>query len=353
MAYLRAFVIKRFARYELSSNFYYLVKSLSYNDKQLLDSNAVIMNKSSLLILLATFLLFTSNLIAKEALPKVSSGKIVRVSEFASEFVPKRNIDIWLPANYSEKHQYDTVYMHDGQMLFDANTTWNKQEWQVDEVAEKLISSGKVKPFIVVGIWNSGETRYPEYFPQKVFENLSNKDKETVRQKLKTFNKLDINLSNYYFSDAYAKFIVHEPIPYIEKTYPVVASAKNRYLLGSSMGGLISWYTMMEYPEEFAGAACLSTHWPGMYTADNPYPTAFKNYIKRNLSKLSSHKLYFDTGDQTLDALYPPLQKNIDLVMQDYPRELWRSEFFPGAKHDEVSWAKRLHIPLEFMLAKP
>jgi hypothetical protein len=60
--------------------------------------------------------------------------------------------------------------MHDGQMLFDSTTTWNKQDWQADEVATKLMNAHKTKDFIIVGIWNGGATRHPDYFPQ----NLTN-----------------------------------------------------------------------------------------------------------------------------------------------------------------------------------
>ncbi|CAM5180683.1 alpha/beta hydrolase-fold protein [Alishewanella longhuensis] len=34
------------------------------------------------------------------------------------------------------------------------------------------------------------------------------------------------------------------------------------FIMGSSMGGLISWYAQTQYPQVFGGAAALSTHWP-------------------------------------------------------------------------------------------
>ena len=75
--------------------------------------------------------------------PKVSSGKIEHFENFKSNFVDARNIDVWLPDGYSDKEKYAVLYMHDGQMLFDADITWNKQAWEVDEVAEKLITENK------------------------------------------------------------------------------------------------------------------------------------------------------------------------------------------------------------------
>ena len=60
--------------------------------------------------------------------------------------------------------------MHDGQMLFDAATTWNKQAWDVDDVVADLTKNKKINDLIVVGIWNGGESRHADYFPQKPFE---------------------------------------------------------------------------------------------------------------------------------------------------------------------------------------
>ena len=103
-------------------------------------------------------------------LPKVKDGKIVRYLNFKSEFIPERNIDVWLPENFSKTNKYAVIYMHDGQMLFDSTITWNKQEWQVDECLSNLNQNKKIKECIVVGIWNNPEKRFQEYFPQNVME---------------------------------------------------------------------------------------------------------------------------------------------------------------------------------------
>jgi enterochelin esterase-like enzyme len=119
------------------------------------------------------------------------------------------------------------------------------------------------------------------------------------------------------------------------------------------MGGLISIYAICEYPNVFGGAACISTHWPGIFTSDNnPFPAAFTNYLQKHLPKPNTHKLYFDYGDQTLDAMYPPLQKNVDEVLKakGFSAKNWITKYFPGADHSEKSWNKRLDIPLVFLL---
>ena len=94
-------------------------------------------------------------------------GQLFRVEDFPSEFITPRNVDVWLPENYSSSKKYAVLYMHDGQMLFDSTTTWNQQEWKVDEWATRLMNEGKTKDFIVVAPWNINSERYSDFFPQK------------------------------------------------------------------------------------------------------------------------------------------------------------------------------------------
>ena len=69
---------------------------------------------------------------------RLSDGIIYRLEIASSIYITPRPVDIWLPKGYSKESTYSVLYMHDGQMLFDANTTWNKQEWKVDEWASNL-----------------------------------------------------------------------------------------------------------------------------------------------------------------------------------------------------------------------
>ena len=73
--------------------------------------------------------------------------------------------------------------MHDGQMLFDAKTTWNKQEWGVDEKIDSLVQKKAMKEVIVVAIWNIPTQRHLNYFPQKALDFLSDSDKKTGTSK--------------------------------------------------------------------------------------------------------------------------------------------------------------------------
>lgn len=303
---------------------------------------------------IATLTLSLSLLVnAQKQLPKVVSGQIERIENFQSNFITSRNIDIWLPEGYDESKKYPVLYMHDGQMLFDADSSWNKQAWNVDDIASTLFKTNKIKEFIVVGIWNGGTTRHSDYFPQKPFESLSVIEKDTVTAQLK-HSHVPIKKTFSPRSDNYFKFMVEELKPYIDKTYSVYSDRENTLVMGSSMGGLISMYAICEYPQVFGGAACLSTHWPGTFTLDNnPVPDAFIHYLKNNLPDPQQHRIYFDCGDQTLDALYPIIQKSVDKLMieKKYNKNSWLSKYFPGENHSENAWSKRLNIPLRFLFA--
>lgn len=290
---------------------------------------------------------------AQNALPKVVSGTIVRIENFQSKYVTPRNIDIWLPKGYSDTVKYAVLYMNDGQMLFDSEQTWNKQAWNIDDVADSLFSNNQINPFIVVGIWNGGPMRHLDYFPQKPFESLSQTEKDTVSAQLQRAGRIEKKFKPQ--SDCYLKFIVKELKPYIDKKYAVYTNKENTFIAGSSMGGLIAMYAVCEYPKVFGGAACLSTHWVGTFTLENnPIPLSFLKYLSKKTPSPKNHKIYFDCGDKTLDALYPAIQKNVDSIMKakGYTDESWMTKFFPGADHTENSWNTRLNIPLVFLFKK-
>lgn len=302
---------------------------------------------------LASFLIFLISLNMQAQMPKVSTGTIKRFENFTSKYVSTRNVDVWLPDGYTDKKKYAVLYMHDGQMLFDSTTTWNKQSWDVDDIASKLKTENLIRDVIVVGIWNSGIKRHPDYFPQKPYESLTQTEKDTVIAQLQRAGRTKEIFKPV--SDNYLKFLVTELKPYIDKNYSTLTNRKNTFIAGSSMGGLISMYAICEYPEVFGGAACLSTHWPGVWSLENnPVPEAFLNYLKTHLPKPKKHKIYFDCGDQTLDALYPEIQKKADAIMKTkgFTEKNWMTKYFPGENHSEKAWNKRLDIPLLFLLKK-
>ncbi|MFB3390040.1 alpha/beta hydrolase [Flavobacterium sp. LAR06] len=284
---------------------------------------------------------------------KVAFGKIQHIENFRPQLIDQRNIDIWLPDGYSNKEKYAVLYMNDGQALYDAQSTWNKQAWGVDQTAGKLIAESKTQKFIVVGIWNNGIKRHSEYFPQKPYKSLTRVQQDTISRQLRTTGSVNEIFKPY--SDLYLDFLVKELKPFIDKNFSSKSDQKNTFIAGSSMGGLISLYAICEYPKVFGGAACLSTHWPGTFTTkNNPIPDAIVRYLKANLPNQRNHKIYFDYGDQTLDATYKTFQEKVDVMMKakGFTNKNWETKFFPGENHSELAWAKRLDIPLLFLLKK-
>jgi len=294
-----------------------------------------------------------SMLDAAAQLPAVSFGAINRIDSMPSKFVTARNIDVWLPEGYSHQKKYAVLYMHDGQMLFDSAITWNHAAWEADKMVSKLIKENKIKDLIIVGIWNSGSNRHSEYFPQKPYETLTQTEKDSVTAHVQRAGKTNADFNPT--SDNYLKFLVTELKPFIDRTYSTLTDRKNTFIAGSSMGGLISLYAICEYPKIFGGAACMSTHWTGIYIVEgNPFPDAVFKYLSTHLPNPINHKIYFDYGDQTLDALYPPLQKKADGIMAvaEFTEKSWITNYFPGDNHSENSWSKRLNFPLLFLLEK-
>jgi predicted alpha/beta superfamily hydrolase len=309
--------------------------------------------KYSVLILFSLTILSCSEKKDLPSVVKVSSGRVERIENFNSNYVSPRNVDIWLPEGYSNKKEYSVLYMHDGQMLFDSTSNWNKQEWSVDEVVGDLIKEGKIRETIVVGIWNTKQ-RHSEYFPQKPFEMLNKNYTDSLLNVAKQ-NPETALFAAPVQSDNYLKFLVTELKPYIDEHYPVNPAKTETFIAGSSMGGLISVYAICEYPEIFEGAICMSTHWIGTFSPErNPIPGTFVNYLKNNLPKPDDHKLYFDFGTETLDSFYEPFQEQVDsvLISKGFNENNWITKKFPGAAHSEKDWGKRLNVPLIFMLGK-
>ncbi len=308
--------------------------------------------RHKLLMLFASLFSFSASQGAE-----VTSGSLTTIKTFKSKYIAPRSVHIWLPNQYQslikKGAKLDVLYMHDGQMLFDAKTTWNEQEWGVDEVASKLIDEGAVRPFIVVGIDNGGPLlRRAEYFPQKPFMSLDDRKQAQLYEDLDGDGELLFG-GNKVQSDDYLKFLVEELKPYIDARYSVKTSPEHTFIMGSSMGGLISMYAISEYPDTYSAAACMSTHWPGDHDRGaRTIPEAFFAYMREHLASPKKHRLYFDHGTDTLDAWYPPLERDAEKLIHElgYDHSNFQMLEFDGADHTENAWKARLHIPLLFLL---
>ena len=274
-----------------------------------------------------------------------ATDRVVHYEAFESQHVQPRNVDVWLPAGYETdaERRFAVLYMHDGQNLFDSTTAFGGEEWKVDETIQQYRDS--IKDCIVVGIWNTN-LRFLEYAPEKAYLRLP----EPVR------DSLAAEFGSAPMSDAYLQFIVEELKPFIDENYRTLPDRENTFMMGSSMGGLVSAYAICEYPSVFGGVACMSTHWVGSLQREYPeIPNAIQAYLAENLPDPANHNIYFDYGTETLDSLYEPHQLVVDSIVRarGYERgENWQTHKFEGAAHAEPSWRARFHEPLLFLLGK-
>ncbi|MFN3211867.1 MAG: alpha/beta hydrolase [Henriciella sp.] len=277
-----------------------------------------------------------------------AEAQLVEISNFGSEHVQARNISIWLPPNYApdSKTGYPVIYAHDGQNLFEPGRSYGGVEWGLDETAAQLIGDGTVPPAIIVGIWNTDE-RWQEYAPQHVIESLSG---DTSSEWLgPTLPELK--------ADAYLTFIIDELKPYIDATFATRPEAETTYIMGSSMGGLISLYALAEYPDTFSRAAAVSIHWPLTEPEGaiaQQADAAMQAYLSESGLDPLKHTIWFDHGTETLDAAYPPHAEAMETWFRAQGWTETQAVFrdFPDTDHSEGAWAARADQILTFLLSE-
>ena len=279
-------------------------------------------------------------------------GRLVEHPDVASAHAATRNVTVWLPPGYDETDaRYPVLYMHDGQNLFDASKAYSG-EWGVDEHLGRLIAAGQVRAPIVVGVWNT-PLRLREYVPADLIAALP--------------DDMRGDIQNIYggpsLSDSYLAFLTDELKPFIDRTYRTLTGPADTTMSGSSMGGLMSVYSVMKRPDVFGACACLSTHWPlkvvgleegaPLATWRERLVAAWTGVISAGLpDPAMGRRFYFDHGDETLDAFYAAFQVKVDETFRarGYGPDQFATLVFPGAQHNETSWNARLDVPLKFLL---
>jgi len=269
----------------------------------------------------------------------MSAGRLEHYKPFYFKLIAPRPVDVWLPdaVKLNTQERYPVIYMHDGQNLFDPETSFLGVDWGMADAVDRLIREGLIPPAIVVGIW-SATARGREYGPAKAVNDYASPAER--KKYLRDFGKP--------VSDDYLRAIVNELKPFIDGTFPTRPDPAGTVIMGSSFGGLISLYAVCEYPQIFGGAGCLSTHWPAANGATIPY-------LADKLPNPETHRIYFDYGTEALDAQYEPYQIRADAVMRKggFQESVnWITKKFPGEEHSERAWRKRVHIPLQFLLAQ-
>jgi predicted alpha/beta superfamily hydrolase len=261
------------------------------------------------------------------------TGDIRLHKDFHSKILNNdRDVIVYLPPGYDKEKQrsYSVLYFHDGQNLFDGATSYIPgQEWRLDEAAQSLIAAGKIEPLIIVGVYNTGKDRVDEYTP-------------VAEPKYKAGGKADL----------YGRLLVEELKPFIDKTYRTKKDAAHTGLGGSSLGGLVSIYLGLKYPNVFGRLAVVS---PSVWWGNNQ----IVHYVAAQKKK-PSLRVWLDIGTKEgRDAA--EAQTTVDgarLLKETLIKKGWKLgrdlKYFEaeGAEHNERAWAARSDQMLQFLFPR-
>jgi predicted alpha/beta superfamily hydrolase len=252
----------------------------------------------------------------------VTPGQLRKYDNFRSKFLRnQRDIVVYVPPNYDQQpeRRYPVLYMHDGQNLFDAATAFNGQDWHVAQTADYAISAGLVEPLIVVGLYNTGKTRLREYTPTSVPRLGGGR------------------------ADRYAKFLIEEVKPVVDRDYRTKPEASQTGLGGSSLGGLVSIYLGLKFSNVFSKVAALS-------------PSVWWN--QRVIVRFAQAapveprpRIWLDIGTREGPRIVDDVEKFRDVLLSkgwQNDRDL-HYERVEGAEHNEAAWAARVGPFLQFL----
>lgn len=246
-----------------------------------------------------------------------------------------RMLRVLVPANYFSPHNrgrsYPVLYMQDGQNLFDQATAYSG-EWHMDETVEHLVGGFKIPPMFVVGIDNAGEKRSSEYLPYPD----ANNEKDSVSGAKSLHGK------------EYARYVVTEVMPFIEKRYRVSRGELNTGIGGSSYGAVAALYTVLQYPGTF-GHLLLES--PPLWIGDNQL------LMDVQKEKVLPHKIYVGIGTNE-DPSDPKASAAAVKDVQDLEADLRKKGLGPtrlkvvvdqGGEHNEANWSRRLPEAMLFL----
>jgi pimeloyl-ACP methyl ester carboxylesterase len=248
-----------------------------------------------------------------------------------------RHVSIWLPPGYDTNTavRYPVVYFHDGQNLFDPRLASTGVDWGVDEAIVRGMNSGTLPPLIAVGVWCTSQ-RGREYSP-------------------------------WDRGPDYARFLIEELMPRVNATFRTRTGPTNTAVMGSSLGGLISFYLCWKHPEVFGRGGCLSTHFPysranlvffrapGQSVPGESTVPLMDQEIAAGATFPRGARMYFDYGTRGPDANYEAVTDRVRAwLIQQGLRE--GNDFlirkYENAEHNEAAWRARLDEPLTFLFGR-
>jgi len=261
------------------------------------------------------------------------TGNIRSLDDFESKILDNRRpVWVYLPPGYdkSEGRRYPVLYMHDGQNCFDDATSF-AGEWKADETAEALISAGKVEPIIIVAVANAGTQRMNEYTPM-----------------------IDLRLGEGGNGDKYARFLMTELKPFIDKTYRTMPDRDHTAVCGSSLGGLISIHIARTYPDLVGLCGAVS---PSLWWANNTTVVT----TEHDPAWTANCRIWLDMGTAegarlgTAEDLNIKAARDFAAALQHAGRSVdhdYKYLEVEGAGHNEPAWADRFDDILLFLFPK-
>jgi hypothetical protein len=290
--------------------------------------------------------------------PALSAGRVVAWPALDGGAAGPMTVWVWLPPGYDKgkAKRFPALYMHDGQNLFDRRLTKFDQEWGLDEAIPRMVRQGDLREWIVVGV-QSPRARYTALFPQKMFPLLA----PAFKQRVLTLDSGDSKAA--LAGDAYLKFLTGVVKPRVDRSFRTLASRRDTAVMGSSMGGLMAFYAIAEYPQVFGQAAAVSMHLalasPTEKGLDHKAQAAevaavFGKYLKTSRMRPGTNRLYIDHGSGTLDGSYGPYSDAVVPVLRaaGWTGASLMFRTYAGAEHNETAWSQRIDIPLAFLDAQ-
>lgn len=219
--------------------------------------------------------------------------------------------------------------MHDGQGLFKPNP-FSRQPWKVDETVDRLISGKKIEEIIVVGIESNKNDRANE-FSHKVTEDS-----------LSVYGAPEITCRGELYED----FVLNQVKPYIDSHFRTLSDSDNTAMLGSSMGGLVTYNISFRHPEIIGKAAIISP-----YFIKLDLNTLKESDNCRYYNSKGPKKIWLDVGDFEANIMPRHVLKMLEHLHKiGYePEKELMFYCIPGAAHTENQWAKRLYSPLIYL----
>lgn len=242
-----------------------------------------------------------------------SHVKIIDTAFAIPQLNRARRIWLYLPEGYeTSKTRYSVLYLQDAQNVFDAATSF-AGEWGVDEALDSLITKGS-RACIVVGIDNGGDKRMSEYSPF----DAEFRTGENTTQFLKGEG------------DAYVDFLANTLKPFIDKNYRTRKEKESTMIAGSSMGGLISYYALVKYPDVFGEAGIFS---PSFWIVKD-----LDKLIDESIHKVKA-KVFFYAGELEGESMVSLMDSVADRIGASTPSIIYKV-VDPDGKHNEPTWRR-------------